>query len=459
MRSLPRPQAIARTAAQVAQEPRNPNDIPDHACDCGTPSARDRVSDPAARGARKALRSKGSGGFLGNTAKSAVVALQIDHETGEIKPDGMPFDKAARKVERFMLQKVVKGLMGSSRTAKCLRWLQANKKAVEVWRSHEYKTASYAGLQTCGSVWACPVCAAKIAERRRVELLGAMTMHKAVGGTVFMLTLTAPHQRVDALADLLPKHANALRRFWSLKAVRKAIAEMGVLGQIRAAEVTHGRRSDQNNGWHPHHHVLLFAGAGVGCGDLGGADLKDWACRLYLQWAKCCESVGLGTPSYAHGLRLDDGSKAASYVAKWGLEDEMTKGHTKKASKGETPFDFLRAVLADATDKQAGALFVDFAQAFKGKRQLTWSPGLKARLAVVETTDEELAAKTDDCALLLGRITLEEWRLVLKAEGRALVLQLAENGGWDAVERYLAGLGAQGGASGLSCSKQEGALP
>ena len=440
MKSLPHLRAIAGSAAQVAQEPRNPNDITEPSGGRDSPPARIRASEPAGRAARAALLGKGLRGSLGTTAKSTAVSPQIDPETGEINPDGMAFDKGARKVERFMLQKVVKGLMGSSRTAKCLRWLQANKNAVEVWRSHEYKTASYAGLQTCGSVWACPVCAAKIAERRRVELLGAMTMHKAAGGTVFMLTLTAPHQRVDKLADLLPKHAKALMSFWSRWSVKAAFAEMGVLGKIRAAEVTHGRRSDQNNGWHPHHHVLLFAGAGVGCGEFGGADLKDWACRLYLQWAKCCEAVGLGTPTYAHGLKLDDGSKAASYVAKWGLEDEMTKGHTKKASKGETPFDFLRAVLADATDKQAGALFVEFAQAFKGKRQLTWSPGLKARFAVGETTDEELAAKTDDCALLLGRITLEEWRLVLKAEGRALVLQLAENGGWDAVERYLVGL-------------------
>ena len=459
MRSLPRSRAIARTAAQVAQVPKNPHGMLQPLSARGRPAAPGCASDPAGRPAREALLCKGSGAFLGTTAKSVAAPGQIDPETGEINPDGMPFDKGARKVERFMLQKVVKGLMGSSRTAKCLRWLQANRKEVEVWRSHEYKTASFAGLQTCGSVWACPVCAAKIAERRRVELLGAMTTHKASGGTVFMLTLTAPHQRTDALADLLPKHRKALLKFWGHRAVKRVLLEMGVVGQIRAAEVTHGRRSDQNNGWHPHHHVLLFAGSGVGSGEFGGADLKDWACRLYLQWAKCCESVGLGVPSYAHGLRLDDGSKAASYVAKWGLEDEMTKGHTKKASKGETPFDFLRAVLADAGDNQGGALFVEFAQAFKGKRQLTWSPGLKARFAVGETTDEELAAKTDDSALLLGKITLEEWRLVLKAEGRALVLQLAESGGWEAVERYLSGLGAQGGASGSSCAKQEWALP
>lgn len=356
----------------------------------------------------------------------------------------MPFDPMAKRVDRFVLQSVVKHLMGSSRTAKCLRWRQAHRQ-VEVWKSAEYRTASYAGLQTCASVWACPVCAAKIAERRRGEILGAMTLHKASGGTVFLLTLTAPHQRVDRIADLLPKHALALRRFFSLRAVKKVFAEMGIVGQIRAAEVTHGRRSEFNNGWHPHHHILQFAGAGAGCGPSGEAIRKDWSVRLYLQWAACCEAVGLGLPSFAHGLKLDDGSKASAYVSKWGLEDEMTKGHTKKASKGETPFDFLRAVLADSSDKEGGRLFVEFAEAFKGKRQLTWSPGLKKRFAVGEVSDEELAAKQDDLARMLGTITVEQWRDVLRVEGRGLVLQLAASGGWSAVEAYLVGIESQQG--------------
>lgn len=439
MESLPQLRAIAGSAAQVAQDPKNPADILHPSIASGCPSARVRASGPDGRPTREALRGKGLRGFLGNTAKSAAAGPQIDLDTGEINAEGMPFDAGAKRLERFILQSVVRVLMGMSRTAKCLRWRQKDKD-VEVWKSNEYQTASYSGLQTCGSVWACPVCAAKIAERRRVELLGAMTAHKASGGTVFMLTLTAPHQRTDDIADLLPKHASALRRFYSLRAVKSVFGEMGILGQVRAAEVTHGRRSEQNNGWHPHHHILLFAGAGVGGGAYGEADCKDWACRLYLQWAKCCERVELGTPSYAHGLKLDDGSKAASYVAKWGLEDEMTKGHTKKASKGETPFDLLRSVLVDATDKQGGLLFVEFAEAFKGKRQLTWSPGLKARFAVGDLSDEELAAKVEDTARRLGMITLEQWRKVLKVEGRGLVLQLAASGGWDAVQLYLDGL-------------------
>jgi len=115
-------------------------------------------------------------------------------------------------------------------------------------------------------------------------------------------------------------------------------------------------------------------------------------------------------PSFAHGLKLDDGSKASAYVSKWGLEDEMTKGHTKKAAKGETPFDFLRAVLADSSDKEAGRLFVEFAEAFKGKRQLTWSPDLKRRFGIGEVSDEELAAKQDDLARLLGSLSVIQWR-------------------------------------------------
>ncbi len=439
MESLPRSRAIARTFSPVAQGAKNPNDILGQQGACGVPGCPDARSAPASPAPRKALHGKGLRGSLGTTAKFAAVVEQteglIDLETGEISGGQAVVDPMLFRVQRFALQSVVKGLMGSSRTAKCLRW-RIKDATVKVWKSHEYRTASYSGLQTCGSVWACPVCAAKVAERRRAEILAAMTAHKAAGGGVFLLTLTAPHQRGDCIVDLLAKHAQALRRFWSLRSVKAALADMGNVGQIRAAEVTHGRRSEFNNGWHPHHHVLLFVAGGV----VDEVTRKDWAVRLYLQWAACCEAFDLGVPSFVHGLKLDDGSKASAYVAKWGLEDEMTKGHTKKASKGETPFDFLRSILADASDKEAGRLFVEFAEAFKGKSQLRWSPGLKRRFGIGEVSDEELAAKQDDLARLLGSLTVTQWRDVLRVEGRGLVLQLAASGGWEAVERYLVAL-------------------
>jgi len=373
---------------------------------------------------------------LGTNAKSIHTPRKIDPDTGEITGGTPEYNPMESRVQRFALQAVARKFLPKSRTDKCLM-LRQKAKDIQVWKSNEHKTTSYAGLQTCGSVWACPVCSAKIAERRRLEIQGAMTLHKAAGGCVNMLTLTAPHQFSDKLVDLLAKQAKALQSFWNSRQTKAIFKEMGTIGQIRALEVTHGRRSEQNNGWHPHYHVLMFQGVGVDLARFDAAQMGDWQVRLYLVWAACCVKAGLGEPSYAHGLKLDDGSKAAKYVSKWGLEDEMTKGHTKKAIKGETPFDFLRSYLADASDKQAGALFKEFAETFKGKRQLYWSPGLKKRYAVIDKTDEELAGTMDDYARLLGTITIDQWRDVLADKGRGTVLMLAASGGWDAVEVYL----------------------
>lgn len=374
----------------------------------------------------------GVGRLLGIYAKSKNTAEKVDRETGEISV----LDPMATRVQRFALQSVARSFFPKSRIDKCLRLRNSNQE-IQVWKSKEYQTTHYAGLQTCGSVWRCPVCSAKIAEKRRPELVQAMDGHKAAGGFVQLLTLTCPHQLKDNLVELLAKQSKALNLFFNDRQVKALMLEMGNIGKVKALEVTHGRKSEQNNGWHPHYHFLLFQGLSVDLVPLSIPQTVEWQLRLYQRWASACKRSGLGTPSYEHGLKLDDGSKAAKYVSKWGLEDEMTKGHTKKAIHGETPFDFLRAYLLDKTDKQAAALFVEFAETFEGKRQLTWSKGLKKRYAISEKTDETLADEKDDMARLLGSITIEQWRDVLSVEGRGSVLSVAASSGWDAVAVYL----------------------
>lgn len=393
---------------------------------------REQRSQPPAGWASGALHAGQGAGEA-----SAVPGLGIDAkyrhtdlETGEIT------DPMEGRIQRFILQSIVRKLLPKSRTNNCLRVRQKGQQ-IQVLKSVEHGTASYGGLQTCGSVWQCPVCAAKISERRRVEVLAAMTAWKAQGGTVNMLTLTCPHQRSDDLAELLVKQAKALHSFWKDRQVKAVLLDMGNIGHIKATEATHGRLSPYNNGWHPHYHVLMFDGSGVDLARFDKQQMTDWQVKLYLRWANACKLAGLGEPSYQHGLKLDDGSRADKYISKWGLENEITKGHTKKATTGETPFDLLRALQADPTDRQAAALFIEFATVFKGKRQLRWSKGLKARFAVEEKTDDELTEEKDDFAQVLGLLTIEQWRDVLAVEGRGPLLSAAARGGWPSVATYL----------------------
>lgn len=367
---------------------------------------------------------QGPGASLGIYAKSSSTLGPIDPETGEILKDTNVYDPVEVRLERFALQSAARSILPKSRTAKCLRCRQAHKPHVEVWLTAETKTARYKNLQTCASVWACPVCAAVISERRSLELRQAIDKHQAAGGQVLLLTLTNPHTRTDDLDEMLDAQSRAMSRFNGHRLARSIWADMGCIGTVRAWEVTHGA-----NGWHPHFHILIFCAAGI--------DLESFRARLYSLWATCCRLAGLPIPSEKHGLTLEDGSKASEYVSKglWGLDREMTKGHIKKARSGRSPFDLLRSFLADR-DKQAAALFQQFANAFHGRRQLVYSKGLKAHFDLVEKTDAEIAAQVEETAQLLGSIDIDQWRTICRFNLRGEVLELARFG-WSPVQRFL----------------------
>ena len=184
------------------------------------------------------LSKGGSGARAAGVAPPLAVGSLGTNAKCSAPSSDKPFDPMAARVSRFALQSVARKFLPDSRTNNCLR-LRAFGQDVKVIRSLEFKTASYTGLQTCGSVWACPVCAAKIAERRRVEIQVAMSLHGAAGGGVLLLTATTPHQRIDKLSDLLAKQALTLKYFKQDKTVRNLFKAMGIIGQIRALEVTH----------------------------------------------------------------------------------------------------------------------------------------------------------------------------------------------------------------------------
>jgi hypothetical protein len=348
-------------------------------------------------------------------AAQETCGFQVNPLTGEIHQNQERTSQFAR-AERYALQATVRTVLGSThRTFKCQHW-KAPKQDIEILKSKEHAKATYKGLYVCGKLWACPVCAAKISERRRMELVGALASAKSQGLHVKLLTLTVPHGMGDDVNALLDAIHDAWRRTTtgrSGKAFRKLL---GVKGTIRALEVTYGQ-----NGFHPHLHVLLFLEH-----DSTNQCVEGLFCPI---WQDACTKSGLPRPSDMHGCRVDDGSKAAAYASKWGLESEMTKSHTKRGKAGGmTPWDFLRAVLEDGPDAaKYAALFCVYESAFHGKRQLYWSQGLKAMLEVGEASDEELAISDQDNCYVLARLVTPEWRAIMHARAQAAVLDTAED--------------------------------
>jgi hypothetical protein len=373
------------------------------------------------------------------------VTLTIDPLTGEVLQTEKQYSVENTIIERFILQAAARKLLHHSTIKGIQTCCRCRHKAVAgqgiakitVHHSKKHKACSFGGLQHCASVWVCPPCAAKISEHRRIEVKKAMDQHKSRGGDVLLLTLTNPHNRGDNLKELLSNQAKVLACFNTDRAMKEIRAAIGYIGQIRALEVTHGRLRDFDNGWHPHYHILLFVQSGVDIAALENELYK----RFIYAWDHCFHNLRL--PDRQHGIKLENGDKAAAYVTKsgstWGLESEMTKGHIKKANGGESPFDLLRANALD-DDKQGGALFREYGEAFKRKNQLLWSPGLKALFDLEDKTDAEIAAQMEDDAVLLGEIEIEDWRLILKYEMRGDVLVLGRRGEWEPIKWLIEGL-------------------
>jgi len=388
-----------------------------------------------------ALRRAVSGAFLGNTAKRPAIqqirGLQPDQpkilwtipdaETGEVLPFTLSQNRKSETVakvvkttqaarsERWSLKSVVHDLLPDTRMCRCHRWRKKNEN-VKVLLNTEYSRAFLSGLQSCGSVWGCPICAAKISERRRAELERAIEQAKQLGLQVMLLTLTIPHGMGDDVGTITDNLIDSWDSIKRNRAGRTLRDQIELVGTIRAMEVTYGA-----NGFHPHLHILLFIKS-----DVRPSEVQ----RLYAPlWQSACVKQGLPRPSDRHGCKVDDGSKAAAYVAKggWGLESEMTKGHTKTAGdgKGMTPWDMLKKVFNDG-DEQAGRLFKVYYENFKGRRQLCWSKGLKAMLSVVDLSDEELAGQELEPATVLAELTLDQWRAIYKTKSESVILDVAE---------------------------------
>lgn len=295
---------------------------------------------------------------------------------------------------------------------------------VENGKANKVTKAQIKNVFVCGDIWVCPVCAKKVFFERGREVRKAKDLHEERGKAVSMLTLTISHSVDDDLSMLLKGLSNARKRLFGDRNMREVFDFYKVIGHITNTEVTHGWQ----NGWHPHHHILMlsdydmtkfledeiavlpkYSRDGVLSYLYVNNEREKRLIRqgkshliehvtfehfLKVMWNKFCIAVGLGSTSYEHGLTLQNGERADEYITKFQTALELTESMNKQGRKGNrNQWEILHdAMMGDANSK---ALFRSYAQAFHGKRQLTWSRGLK-ELFKIEDVEDEVILQADD---------------------------------------------------------------
>jgi hypothetical protein len=314
--------------------------------------------------------------------------------------------------------------------------------------------AGFAGLQSCGSPWACPVCSGKISPVRATEIQKAVDEWHKRGNKVVFATFTMRHDAGQKLQDLWDGLSHAWGRVTSgsswerdsdmygeqpvervkVRQLNKVKYEVRTPGRrinfIRAVEVTHGE-----NGWHVHIHVYLFCHR-----EMTTKTAEKLGYTMFGRWRRALVNKGFKAPSLRRGVDVKlvdpgNGQELGKYFAKnvyagpdkkkragW----ELAGGTGKDGRRGNrSPFEILADIVALGDADDLARWFV-YEQSSKGRRQITWSHGFRELLGVgMEKTDEEIAAD-DKQGDVVMTFDLDEWKIVRWHKGR--VLKLVELG-------------------------------
>lgn len=317
------------------------------------------------------------------------------------------------------------------------------------------------GVQKCGSVWLCPVCATRIAGERRREIERVSTLHLERGGSVAFLTLTSVHKIEYNQTKFRRAVTEAFRALQQSRMYRRMKRTYQVAGHLRKLEVNYGP-----NGFHVHLHVALFfdrdftprtwpAGHPQAGKWREPAEISVMEKILYTEWRKALTDLGYPPPSRKRGALLEyvkpGTTKWRNYLAKMGFE---FTGQKQGRHKNRSMFQVLedagltfRRYLADGyspvhvnhSTGEVVHLIADvkvwrlYEKVIKGARQLEWSRALKKRYAVQDPPDEQLAVELpggeDDELLLDIPKWSRVWHLIQEQpNGMAQVISAAGEG-------------------------------
>lgn len=346
-----------------------------------------------------------------------------------------------RRRDKWALRELLRAITQMKRVCACGRWKIDSDRPREVCvfeGEDQERVAHFSNVQTCGSVWVCPVCAPKIRQERADEIRHGVCTHLGHGGAVYACMYSLPHGWGDRLERTWEVLSEAFRKLKEGRAWYRAKELFGIVGTIRSVDVTVGK-----NGWHPHLHVLWLLDRAVSTDKR--RELERW---LYQRWNSYIEQeLDRTVKRGLCGLEpVRDARDLSEYMTKAGLvheggrykriDLEMTRQDLKKA-KGcqRNQWELLEdAVIFE--DQEDVALWREYERVSKGKNAVPWSRGLKDELGVRERSDEEINEEE------VGGETVIEipevlWRKLMERGMFVEVLEQAEQGGAVAVAEYL----------------------
>lgn len=392
--------------------------------------ARYRQAEAERRGSRRRAAAPGGGGLVNPTNKCGS--------------SGKAQVNASVRRDRFRARDVLSAFSTLPRVRACGRIGIRPAGTVDVRLANG--NASLSGLGVCGSVWACPICSAKIQSERREELAVVQEWAESNQYTVLFGTMTLRHTAGQSLAELWggtadrltprkrmsplerigrdaiyqahvdrgcdghgctvcaagpspettrPKPTGLSKCFAAVRQsrrVRRLREKFGFVGYVRVIEVTYGA-----HGWHPHIHVMYVLKR-----PMTDTDVAALADAEFGAWRAAAKSAGLGEPlrerfdlQRAAGNLENYFTKSLYYAREIGaqkvgyeLAGSMTKKGKRKSSR--TPFEVL-ADFVEGKDAADLAIWTEYERTSYGRRAMTWSRGLKDLCGLNDVSDEDIA--------------------------------------------------------------------
>ncbi|WP_406843559.1 protein rep [Flavobacterium soyae] len=283
------------------------------------------------------------------------------------------------------------------------------------------------GVANCGGYWRCPVCALKISENKKELLSGLIGAHQSKDLSIGFLTLTVRHSKFDTLKKTLDKISNNYRKFQQSRFWK---SDKGIIGQVKTLEITYS----DNNGWHPHLHILYFYN------NSDGKQNEKFQKEVLKRWVSFRDNNSLIKAQNQKMLTND----ISDYMAKYDITSEMTKGQIK-SSKGLTPFTALAKIACgDYSDefekRRLYGIYSCYVEQTQGKHFVNISNSLRKEysefMAEFNKTDEEIVNEVTIDEVLL-KISLPIWKLICKNDLQPLVLNKYKENGLEGVYNLL----------------------